>query len=433
VKHVLGKILIILGAVMVSAACQKLEPSNGIYKVRIPMDDGSGNYVHTTAELRTVKNLEAMEAESTVIKTGGEIETKPADEGNLFYVEDSGGFTPKAQFLHIDDTYYPSNFLSLGLVTALYHFESVKEFFDTFGGNRHLSFPAIVRYDVKRIAHKNGRKYSSIDNAAYMPILDVFLLMPYEGDEVPLSLNGGVLAHEYFHRVYSARHDVVLRDLQKKGKMQLGSNHRIDSKLTSVDPNEWANVTSPAGVVKADTDSDIDEEEDKKNFERYNILVGRSINEAIADYFAYVYTRNPDWISPSLKEGWFRDVSHRKRFRRSEKAQKIWMLKSFDSKKLNDKIDVHILGAYFANFLYKVSRDWGNERTLAQTMIFLDRYFAKVLSQGTDKYFSWGKIADIFFESQKPGAKLCKSVLNIYSGEKIKACEKKDKKDEGSN
>ncbi|OGQ91801.1 MAG: hypothetical protein A2289_10105 [Deltaproteobacteria bacterium RIFOXYA12_FULL_58_15] len=95
----------------------------------------------------------------------------------------------------------PTDIASLLLLSAYAHFERAAVYFSELDSIvTENSAPCF--YDP-HIPISDDLTVSTVDNAAYVPIADLFLIMRTEklGD-IPLALNPGVLAHEYAHRVF---------------------------------------------------------------------------------------------------------------------------------------------------------------------------------------------------------------------------------------
>lgn len=128
----------------------------------------------------------------------------------------------------------------------------------------------------------------SRNNAFYDGRTDSLLVVPYDRNELPVGINPGILAHEHFHSLFykivlkgTANEDAASHDIKE---IAAGTNLDIRARNKSL------------RTLKLTKDKLSEEELE----ELYKILVIRSLNEGLADYWGWMYTGDPDFIALSL-------------------------------------------------------------------------------------------------------------------------------------
>ena len=96
-----------------------------------------------TRELHTVSDIYAMAGTAAVFSANGHFDIDEDDSGHA-YIEEGheNGTTPSAHFLKTDDdVYHATDFMSLSMASAMYHFENIKSFYDEFSATEGMVFP----------------------------------------------------------------------------------------------------------------------------------------------------------------------------------------------------------------------------------------------------------------------------------------------------
>jgi hypothetical protein len=101
--------------------------------------------------------------------------------------------------------YRPLDFDTLNMTTAYAELSAAEEYYARFGWD----VAAVGRAPVYYYPEAKGLfalAFPKSDNAAYFQVLDGFILLPMEFlQDLPFSMNRGVMFHEYHHRVFSVR------------------------------------------------------------------------------------------------------------------------------------------------------------------------------------------------------------------------------------
>ena len=218
-------------------------------------DKATDDYAIRAVDIETINDIERLDGEVTVLKGGlsveidyqtGKMSWKELGHSVVFSAFDQNGVL------------VPENYDSLAMATVYYNMERSYLFFrDTLGIDGALLKRLSTYYKPRVVTiSQDGEKLLEQDNAFYMKI---------EGDEqaffiinhnifqwIPMSLNGGIITHEYSHYIFNT---LVL---EKKGGL--------------------------------DPESD-------------NFLL--AINEGSADFFATARTADPRFMSHSIPKGYF--------------------------------------------------------------------------------------------------------------------------------
>jgi hypothetical protein len=178
-----------------------------------------GAYEPRQLELPTLTDAYGMKGPVAELIGNSRIVVDPSDPllqvngGNLsddqlmkVFIKEEGG-TPRASYVDRGTVLWPSDFHTWNMVTTYYNFEKAFEYFqqaydgkptDDLLGSRVYYFPAFVLSEVS----VNPLK----DNALFFPPIRGFGILPFESlAKVPLSINLGVVGHEFSHRVFNKK------------------------------------------------------------------------------------------------------------------------------------------------------------------------------------------------------------------------------------
>ncbi len=150
------------------------------------------------------------------------------------------------------------------------------------------NWPARIAIDVN--VHANGKP--AVNNAFFTEELDALFLPPYTALDVPIAVNGGVLAHEHFHRIFQA---MVFKRIGKGGHFPRGL--QIFKEHAFWDDNASDEMVS---VLPAEKDSSEQSKPQEQQVAKYNAFYLSALNEGLADFWGWVYTSDPNFIKASL-------------------------------------------------------------------------------------------------------------------------------------
>lgn len=211
-----------------------------------------------------------------------------------------------------DGVNVPADFDTLQGATIYAHVERLKELDEKSGVQETVKWPLTIGVSTNVYDSSGALR----NNALYDGRFDALLFVPYIDTGLPISLNAGIIAHEHFHVVFQA---MVLQKVKQKQVI-----------IGKPSPNFVACHLSPRAI--APFPSDVDELAELQESETtpprprrqgrlnvttvtpkaiqdaikqipndvYNAYLMRAINEGFADFWAWVYTGQADFIGPSL-------------------------------------------------------------------------------------------------------------------------------------
>jgi hypothetical protein len=373
VKHVF-RYFLFLGIPLLSAmGCSTtFDPADGGgYRVRIPVNDSQGQYHFQTVTLKSVTNISSLQGSVVNIRVNGELDSEVKEDGTKQYWIKNFGTTPAAHFIKVGDVLIPADDRTLVMASIIYQFENIKDFYDSFKANEGLQFPRNVLLDMNAV----GPSEMSGNEAQYVMGLDMFIIQPYNQGFIPMSVNGGILGHEWWHSIFAARET-------ERAKKTI---------LTDLKPDKE--------IVCA------------------NHLQYQGLNEGIADFFGYAYSHDTDYGSASFKASGM-----------GERDVKVPKVLYYDGgncameRGIEGQKNIHIIGASIASMLYVISQDWGVEETSKAILNFTNFYMDLYLTDSNKSFIGFGKILPFFFENHQPTDDLCKKLLktvvipNPFSG-----------------
>lgn len=201
-----------LAALSVSACAPN--PSSPV-KVSALVLNGQGAFVPQTVELPTLRDVVGLQGSAANLVGGARIvvdSTDPLLQGNLTdaqlasaLIKDSGS-VPRASYLQKDDVLWPADFDSWNLVTTYYNFEQAFDYFQQVVNVPSAELSGSTVYYFPEFTLKDESPDPQEDNALFFAPVQAFLVLPFQSlQKVPLSMNPGVIAHEFSHRVFNRR------------------------------------------------------------------------------------------------------------------------------------------------------------------------------------------------------------------------------------
>lgn len=163
------------------------------------------------------------------------------------------------RFVEKGNLLIPANTASLQLATVYAHLEKLSDLDRKLGVYEVLPRPRKIGVNVK-IVLREGEK-SEKNNAYYTAKTDTLIIVPYDREELPITLNAGVIAHEHFHGLF----EKLVRDSGNEKQVLAAKEEQVST-------------------------SD------------YNEVILRAWDEGLADFWAWVYTGDDLFMSHSLPE-----------------------------------------------------------------------------------------------------------------------------------
>ncbi len=176
-----------------------------------------GTYETRQVELQTVMDIVAMKGSVATLIGGARIVVDPNDpllatpgltDEQLaeVFLKGKGG-EPKASYIDKNGVLWPADFHTWNMVSAYHAFERSFEYFQAIydGKSTDELKNAKVYYFPTFILLEAGPTPQQ-DNALFFSPIQGFAVLPFDKlQKVPLSLNQGVIGHEYAHLVFNRR------------------------------------------------------------------------------------------------------------------------------------------------------------------------------------------------------------------------------------
>jgi hypothetical protein len=229
--------------------------------------------------------------------------------------------------------------ITLEMIAVYAHMERIAALEDSFGLKGVLPRPRLVSIQ-SRVTGSDGHLQN--DNAAYYGDADVIAVMPTTDDgAVPIAMNGGVLAHENFHALF---HRFVLKNLGEDEAAH-GARNVYDEFFGR---GRLGTATGPFASSPND-------------FKMQNRLVLSALNEGLADWWAWVYSGDGEFLRRSVRSMKTRAV-----------VSNRWSLPGHDFFFRDPKVDPDLfvrvrsyqLGTYYAGILRALAEKQGVSKTV---------------------------------------------------------------------
>ena len=257
------------------AACGPASQELTGVRVQIPWSSADGRYSLQVVELKTLKKVSTFEGDAAHVRVD------PFNGSG-----DRHLMTPHFRYFRSrDGVLVPTNLESLQMATAYAHMERLMELDQRVGTYEALTWPRWIGILKDQSKTTDGDRIAN--NAYYFSPKDMIVLAPYERDDLPMTMNGGIIAHEHFHAIFQS---LVLTDLKWASKGLLESG--VDLHLDAAEGSSEASDGEP--VKKRIPPEELND--------RVNVVLVRALNEGLADVWGWIYSGNEDFIAPSLRE-----------------------------------------------------------------------------------------------------------------------------------
>lgn len=280
------------------------------------------------------------------------------------------GSQPRGQYLKgKNGVFVPKNFLTQQIATLYYHSQNLMRLESSLDmpGKRDKPFKIVL--DTPILNTKQSE-----NNAFYDGDLDAIIFLKYSEDNLPLSLNGGVFAHEYFHSIFDR---LVLRTVKNNDVFSIPISinkliqHKTLADVKSLDLSAQTKKISrqlAAGPIPLNTE----------NVKWYYALLLKGFNEGLADYWGWQYVNDSAFIAHSLPQ----TLTTRKLDLKSQNIDTLQLLSEPEmlsivyqvSDSASEKLDLvnafsYLLGSRVALFFKSYSETIQRERSLSDSDI----------------------------------------------------------------
>lgn len=268
--------MLFLGALLVGFTGCKPAPAEappmGDISVQIPLSEtnnGDTQYRLKTVTLKDISTLREVRGKFAHFYLSPGLV-----EGRL------NGGSPVAYFAKTkEQTYVAKDALSLQMATIYYHMQSLITMAQDLGISVKGPMPVGLNTKIK------GDEALQTNNAFFDGRSRAMLFVPYTAQEMPISANAGIIAHEFFHSIF---YNKVLGPVsQKRSGLQVLAGAQRISDLTVHSYEGWGGKTA---LIELDLSGE----------ELFNETYLRGLNEGLADFWGWAYTDDPDFLKWSL-------------------------------------------------------------------------------------------------------------------------------------
>lgn len=268
------KSLIVISTVMVSSCAKKSDvaEADGDVLVKIGIQTSATDYNLKVVQLKGIEKL------NEVSGSFARFFYSPGSNGTQLT-----GTSPRAQFIHTQNFFVPSDYISMQMAAIYFHLQNLALFDKSIGADGVNKWPRSVGLETQISDASNNLQKN---NAFYNGQTDSMMFVPYTDSHLPISVNAGIIAHEHFHSLF---YKLVIRSAFEAG--------RISTTLASIHSEE-TNSVEPINSNEAQPLTLTDDEK----LQIYNETILRGMNEGFADFWGWVYTDDPEFMRWSLPE-----------------------------------------------------------------------------------------------------------------------------------
>ncbi len=245
---------VVLGSIPIflfMSSCQR-DQIEGPVTYLLPWPDPQGEYHLQDVEVKTLRQADYLDGSAAQIYVSAGIK-----DGQFVGDIARPRLIPRGHH-----RFMPADVESALAIATYAHFERLQQLDRELGIESNLSWPRRVGVQMKiklpdgEIDHNNARYFSK---------WDLTLVSPSNLEGLPIAMNGGVIAHEHFHAHFHASLTRALNPI-----WGLDHLHEKSEAISSM---------------------------------KTNIQLIRSWNEGLADYWGFLYSRDPRFISKTISMG----------------------------------------------------------------------------------------------------------------------------------
>jgi len=306
-------------------ACGNPSPNAPLKGVMVLVPNADGIFEPQKQQLTTVSDISKLEGSVTTLIGGARMiwdDNDPKlqaattiEEARKALFKKEGG-SVRAQFIEKNGVLWPADFHSWAMVTAYWNLEQSFLYFQEIYGDRPtkelLKVPTYYWLDTNILEPQ--KKESNTDNAIFHGAFRMMAVLPFKDFQtIPMSINLGVMAHEYAHFVFDAR-----------------VHHANPMSPTHVDPEHEAS------------------------------LIQNGLNEGLADFHAYGITRRLDGQGNVRFLEWTLDEGEANRRDFADPTKCFYPA---------DRYNIYAIGTAYAASFYHAARDLGELDNMAKFLI----------------------------------------------------------------
>lgn len=219
--------------------------------------------------------------------------TKASNEGGKL-----DGEQPKLQFLKTKKGYFVAkNNFSMELASLYFHTQNLARIDEKIGATKINSIPRKIIVDTP-ITEGSMKD----NNAIYDAKMDVIVYLPYTESHLTLAMNGGIFAHEYFHSLF---HKLIQKKVETNPLFkEENSANKSALSLVAHSPKIALKYFSSEEILKklSSLEKVSDNNFEPQTIQDYYVFLLKGLNEGLADFWGWSYTKDVNFIKHSLPE-----------------------------------------------------------------------------------------------------------------------------------
>ena len=186
------------------------------------------------------------------------------------------GGAPQARFVKSESNIFlPIDQLSAQMAAIYFHLQNLIDLNQLLGLREVTRIPFLVGVEVKKPTVDQNFEQN---NAFYDGFSDAMLFLPNSSDDLALYLNAGVIAHEFFHSIfYKKVLGNAIKVLAPTANKKIIAEFEINKLAVAIDQISTVNL--------------------------FNLTYLRGVNEGLADFWGWIYTRDINFMQQSFDSG----------------------------------------------------------------------------------------------------------------------------------
>ncbi len=265
-----NRFIVLLLTLLIASCARKsaVQEATGNVPVQVGVQTSATEYSLQKVTLKGISNLKEVSG------AFAKFFYSPGSDGNQLV-----GSAPVASFIQTAGFFAPTDLISIQMATIYFHMQNLAGLDKSVGAENINKWPRVIGLETQIYDNNQLRR----NNAFYNGETDAMMFVPFTGKELPIAMNAGIIAHEHFHSLF---YKVVMRPAIQ--------NKKIPPMSASVH-HENVKVRGRGNrIVLSDGLSE------KEKAELFNDTYLRGLNEGLADYWAWLYSNDPEFMRWSL-------------------------------------------------------------------------------------------------------------------------------------
>lgn len=224
------------------------------------------------------------------------------------------GNSPRAYFIKKGRSFIPKDSITMQMSTLYYHLQNLAQWDSEVGAKQVNQWPRAVGIETQVSGMDSPYKSN---NAFYNGQTDSMMFVPYTTENMPIAMNAGIIAHEHFHSLFYKL--VLLPATSSEATAKKINSSSVNAITSFVHDEGLLKKNEPSkekGFVKSNKISLNSESLSDENLKiqapikvseqlrtaYYNETYLRGLNEGLADYWGWSYTKDSSFMSLSLPD-----------------------------------------------------------------------------------------------------------------------------------